>query len=176
MALSIPPISLNEQNPESNFGQVTDILIADLNNPLSALTQTALETRLDETAEEGTEIRRLTVIGDKPQPESAVVDISHKRKYKSARKHIVNFKVDETNDVNYAFLQSMIADSVSNVLAWYIVDEKHFFGGTAGIECSITLDHVIPESNDEVQHIIGTLEWTSNSYPDRTDYPLPSGL
>jgi len=174
MALSIPPFTTNEGSPVVHFGQITDLLLADLGNPLSALTQTALDVRTDNTTVVGTEIRMIPVIGDKPAPESNAVDISHHRKYKTPRKHVINFKIDETDDVNYTFMNKMIEDGVTKVLAWYIVDSSKFYGGKDGIEVSIALDHVIPESGDELETIIGTLEWTSNTYPARADYPLPT--
>lgn len=174
MAMNIPAVSFNEASPEVNFGQIQDVYIAQLDNPLATLLQATLEGRIDNAdAATETAIRKLAVIGDKPQPEATEVSISHDRIYKAPRKHTLNFKVDETDELNYTFMNTMIANSVNTVLIWYRTDNK-FYGGTEGVEASITLDHIIPESLEEPETIVGKVTWTSNTYPSRADYPLPS--
>lgn len=170
--MEVPAFTFSTGSPTVNFGQITKLYITDVGNPLSALTSTELETRIDngDTMTAGA-IRELTVIASKPAPERDSVDISGFRKVRSAPKHTINIKIDETDTVNYDAVKSLV-DGVSTVLVWFQT-RNHFYGGVAGIEASIDLNHIIPESGDELETIEGTLEWEGD-YPQRDSLPLPS--
>jgi len=170
--MDIPALSFDTDNPIIGFGQITDIFITEVGNPLADLLQPTLDARVDNAASVGAEMRKLTVIGDKPAPESSETKISHFRTIHGPRQHTINFRVDETDDTNYNFVRGLIANNVRTVLAWYVVHKKKFHGGLEGIECSIKADFVTPESEEELETIVGTLTFTGN-YPERTDWPLP---
>lgn len=169
----IPKVNFNEGNPDVHFGQIRDILITQINQPLTSYDKAYIESRIDNSGDNDDDIRILTVIGDKPAPESTEIDISHKRKIRSPKTHTLNVRIDETNDQNYSFLQSLEQDGVVKVLMWYTTCDGKFYGGLSGIEASINFDDIIPESVDELQTFNGTLVWRGN-HPDRIDNPLVS--
>jgi len=173
MANEIPVVSFDENAPQVHYGQIRDIMIGNLGYPLTAETKVVIEARIDNSGDVTTPeetLRLLTVIGDKPEPESTVLDISHKRKIKSPRKHTVNIRIDEMNEANYSFLKSLIEGGVSEVAMWYFTD-GHMYGGLTGVQASINLDHVIPESTEELEYITGQLTWQGD-YPARIANPL----
>ena len=173
MANKIPKVAFSESSPVIGFGQVTDVLITELGYPLAELTKEYIESRIANDSDTAGAIRMLTVIGDKPAPESNEIEISHFRKIRSPKTHTINFRVDENNDQNYEFVRQLEEDGISEVLIWYRTNSGKLYGGLNGIEASINIDEVIPESGDELNVLQGTLTWKGN-HPERIDDPLAS--
>lgn len=171
MANQIPKLSFNQANPTVGFGQITDILIAQVEHPFTSMEKAYLESRIANDSDDPSAVRKLTVIGDKPAPESSDIQISHFRNVRSPKKHTINFRIDENNDQNYAFVKSLEELGVEKVLIWYITSSGKIYGGLSGIEASINIDEIIPESGDELSTLNGTLVWKGN-HPERNDNPL----
>jgi len=132
------------------------------------------DTRLDNsTAQPGTGdfyIRSLNIIGSLGAPETNPVDISLSRKGYAPPDFTFNFFVDDVGDLNYAFLQQLIASN-GGVYACWLEGGGYLYGGNTGIVGTLNLTYSIPESNKELVTIPGTLEWTG-SMPARIVSPL----
>jgi len=172
MANKIPPVRFNHASPDVRFGQITDLLIGKVGYPLEALDKDYLLSRINNSVINTPEaLRLLTVVGSKPMPESTEIVISHQRYIRFDRKHVINFIVDETNDINYEFMRQLHSSKLNKVLVWYIQNFKTMYGFFEGVEASLLLDHVIPSEKNELEFISGQLFW-QGKYPMRSSYPL----
>ncbi len=171
MGNTIPPVAFSEASPDIGFGQITDILIAEKGYPLTSFEVDYLNSRISAQSDVAGAIRSLTVIADKPAPESSDIEISHFRKIRTPKVHTINARIDETNDQNYSFVQKLEQDGIVEVLIWYRTNSGKLYGGLNGIEASINFDEIIPESGDELNTFHGTFTWKGN-HPDRIDDPL----
>jgi hypothetical protein len=115
-------------------------------------------------------IRTLHVIGSKPVPASDEKEISLGRKVTGKKTHIVNFKVDETNDTNHEFLRQN--ECGGNYLFWYETVEGLMFGGNEGIEASMLMDMDIPEALTDLIMFTGKIEWKSKFTEERIASPI----
>lgn len=167
----LPIVEFDECNPEINGGQISKIYITNIGFPLVDWTN-VLEwnLRLDNSAVGADAIRTLHVIGSKPVPSADEKEISLGRKLKGSKTHIINVKVDETNDINHEFLRKM--ECGGTYLMWYETLEGKLFGGTEGIKSSAFLDMVIPESGTDIITNEGKFEWKSKFTEERIVSPL----
>lgn len=166
----IPKVVFNDAKPNVNFGQIRDVYVAELGNPLTAMTKSHLESRINNAGDNADDLRALTVIGSKEAPESSEINLSHDRTYRTPKMHTISARIDETNEQNYLFMQRLHERGINRLLMWF-ADDKFFFGGLQGVEVSVDINHVIPESNEEVQYFEMTLKWKGN-FPERNLNPL----
>lgn len=157
---NLPAISADFCAPNTTFGQVPEIYIGYPNQPFDDVSDLAEWTlRVDNTTlADLTLIRKLHVIGSKPKAASTELEFSQGRKVYTTKKHTLPFKVDETDAVNYAFLQFVDANP-GRVYALWFTGGKYLFGGDDGVYCTISLDLVIPENKEELQYFDGVASW-----------------
>lgn len=167
-----PKLKVSFCNPTLTLGRITRIYIGNLANPLADWTSlTEWNNRLDnDTEDDLTKIRFLTVVGSKPKPERSKIEYSENRTLYTTPDHSIPFKVDETSQENYAFLQFLDENPNYQPAIWY-PDAKHLYGGNSGIAAKITMDHIIPENDNELSYFEGVIEWTG-IHPDRIVNPL----
>ncbi|MCA9497132.1 MAG: hypothetical protein KC589_09375 [Nanoarchaeota archaeon] len=167
----LPIVSFDECNPEINGGQVSKLYITNVGYPLTDVTD-AVEwgTRLDNAGAGNDAIRTLHVVGSKPAPSGDEKEISLGRKLKGSKTHIVNFKIDETNDVNHEFLRKLECGGTFKF--WYETLEGKIFGGNEGIDASFFVDMVIPEAATDIIINEGKAEWKAKFTEERNDSPL----
>lgn len=170
--VKLPKVTADFCAPDINFGEVSRIMLANLGNPMANVEDLAEWTaRLDndDVADE-TKIKHLYVIGDKPAPESSELALSAGRKVYTDKKHTVNIKVDETGDDNYALIKWLEENVGQTILIWYVAG-KYIYGGNSGIEATLTLDDVIPESDEELNTFVGAAKY-EGGHPDRHLNPM----
>jgi hypothetical protein len=166
----LPPVDFDICNPQVKFGQISTIYITNIGNPLTDETDgTEWYTRLNLLAANPAKIIALDVIGSKPVAEATIIDISKNRKVQGNKNHTVNIKIDDLSQANYEMMRAF--ECGKTLLVWYETLEGELFGGAAGIEASILLNHMIPESANDLQDIEGTLTWRSKFHPCRTTMP-----
>lgn len=170
----LPEVSFDLCNPDVHFGQISDVFITNIGNPLTDETdplEWAARLALDQS--NPAKIIQLQGIGDKPAAEANVIEISKGRKVSGNKNHTVNFRIDEVSDKNYEMMRKFECNK--SVLAWYKTYEGKLYGGRFGVHSagvSIAFNHVIPENAAELETLPGTLTWKSKFHPCRTDYPL----
>jgi len=168
---TLPPVSFDECQPETNGAQVAKIYITNIGNPLADWTNILeWQARLDNTASAADSILTLHVVGSKPVPSSTEKEISLGRKVTGKKTHILPFKIDETNDINHEFLRQN--ECGGSYLIWYETLEGKLFGGTEGIIVSLLLDMNIAESSEELIQNEGKFEWKSKFTEERINSPL----
>jgi hypothetical protein len=169
-------VSFNECAPEVHFGEIEKIYLwTDSTTPPFA-TQAAYDSlaewsaHLDNSGAAVDDIRYLTVIGEMPEPEQTETPISGDRTVVGYKKFTVNFEIDETNNINYAF----ILDSECNgkFKANFETADNMIYGGYQGLDVSIKLNQVIPKTRQEVVKIIGKMTWSSKNHPFRQLFTL----
>lgn len=167
----LPDVDFDLCNPEFHYGQISDVFITNVGNPLDDETDgTEWQERLDLTASNPARIIRLLGIGDKPAAESTETEASYGRTAYGSKTHTVNFRIDEVSDLNYEMMRKFECNKT--VLMWYKTFEGKIYGGASGIKATIKFDHVIPESSSELETLTGTLKWKAKHHPCRTDWPL----
>lgn len=168
-----PEVLFDYCAPVTGFGEINYIYVA------SAADNTYLDDwsslsewtdRLSQDGVVGTEIRKLTVIGNKPAPEYQEIEMSLNRKRVSTKMHTVAFRIDEITDENYAALRQFECGGTFRI--WYEDYAGYLYGGNAGIEATIKADHVIPESSQELQYFEGTVTWEAKYHPERIESPM----
>lgn len=168
---ALPEVEFDLCNPDVHFGQISDVFITNIGNPLTDETDAAEWTaRLALGTSDPARIIQLYGIGSKPAAESNVIEISKGRKVTGNKNHTVNFKIDEVSDKNYEMMRKFECNKT--VLVWYKTYEGMIYGGASGIQASINFNHVIPESASELETLEGTLTWKAKFHPCRTVWPL----
>lgn len=168
---ALPAVEFDLCNPKFAFGQVSDVFITNIGNPLADETDPAeWQDRLDLAQSDPAKIIRLLGIGDKPVAESQETPASYGRTAYGPKNHTVNFRIDEVSDTNYEMMRKFECNKT--VLMWYKTFEGKIYGGKSGIKATLKFDHVIPENASELEQLTGTLKWQSKFHPCRTDWPL----
>lgn len=166
-AQALPETEFNLCSPETNFGEIEEILVTNIGNPLVDENDPAeWATRFALSATDPTKITRLFVVGSKPAPEGASIMISRDTEIPSPKTHTIPFKIFETNQKNYEFLRTL--ECGKKLLVWYKTADGALYGGAKGIEVSITMNEIIPESRQELTYFEGSLKWKSKHHPCRT--------
>lgn len=174
----VPVVSFDECSPEINSGQLQVMYVGNRNNPFVSWTDlTEWSSRLSNTSTDSSAIRTMFIIGGWPLPERAEKIISLNRTIYQEGKHTINFKIDETNAINHEMLRSFECGGQYSV--WVATgqigdDGKLIWGGNEGIEASLQIGQVVPESTDENITYEGTLKFTSKFTPERTGTDLIS--
>lgn len=171
----LPEAEANYCAPDVNFGQVGRVFFTTIGNPLTLVTDLVeFEARIANTdavpgTPDLTSIRYVNTVGGKPAPNRPELTISRDRKVYPAAEHTVNITIDETSEVNYNLLKE-IEENGGQFLIWYEAG-KYIYGGNAGIQATLILDDIIPDSNEELNTFVGTIKWKGN-HPDRALSPF----
>jgi hypothetical protein len=170
---TLPVVSFNDCAPELNAGNITYIYITNVGNPLTNwLDETEWSARIDNDSTDSAAIRRLRVIGSKPAPEKTETVISGDRTYYGKANHTLEIRSDETNAINHEALRDL--ECGGEYLVWYETIGGLRWGGNEGIQASVKLDEVIPESSGEFINFVGQVKWKSKFTPERTEVALIS--
>lgn len=168
---AVPVWSFSECNPAVLEGQITDIFVANIGNPLNDWTNVAeWAARVSNTDPSASAIRHLTVIGDQPAPEVQQKVISHKRTITITKKRTINIKIDDNTDINYNAMRTL--ECGGSFLIWYLTNAGKLYGGNSGIKASIDLSEVIPEATEENTLLQGTIKWDAKISPPRINAPF----
>ena len=165
--------------PDWNEGGIPNIYFTNIGYPItategdSAAIRAEFLARISNSSVAANAIRQLTTLGDKPAPTKTEIQLSANRKIVTSKEHVINFVIDETNLTNYGFLRTL--ECGLKYLCWF-VNGKYMNGGDAqfvdGIEVSVTLDDIIPQSDKELNTYVGTITWSSKISPTKMLNPL----
>jgi len=177
--LEVPDFSFNDNcDPEQNESEICDILftIEDPENAGEALggpTDWTLApdwaTAIDNTGT-GT-VRRLTVLGDLPEPEQEIRIASKRRKVMGPKNFTLNGTIDDVTDANYDAARILECGGV--VRMWYATIGGKLYGGQEGIKASITKANMpLDRGQNTFERIELQFQWEHSCHPPRTDNPL----
>jgi hypothetical protein len=170
---TLPVFLFDDCSPELNAGNITWLYTTNRGNPLTDWTDEAeWAARIDNDSTDSAAIRRIRVIGSKPAPDKPETVISGDRTYYGKASHVIDFRADETNAINHEALRQM--ECGQDILLWYETIGGLRWGGNEGIEASIKLDEVIPESSSEFINFVGQAKWKAKFTPERIDVALIS--
>lgn len=169
--VTLPVVGADFCAPVTNFGGITKIYLANIGNPLTNVEDlTEWNSRLSNTGTTGTEIRTLHVVASKPAPEKSEIEFSLGRKLYTPKSHTIPVKIDEVNDENYELIKWLEDNVGQSILMWHN-GGKYMYGGNGGIVATLTLDNIIPESDEELNTFDGLLTF-EGGHPDRHINPL----
>lgn len=115
-------------------------------------------------------VRRLIVIGDKPESESTTRTVSKGRKVPGKRTHTINADVDDVNNTNYDFMRRLQCGSTVNM--WYATASK-IYGGANGFTANVTKANPILERGAESYSLFRfQFQWDNACDPPRADNPF----
>lgn len=164
----LPVVSFDDCLPQLNSSEIEDLFLAKAT--AAAFTDWTdpeeWADRLAQTGVTGTEIRRLTGIGDKPAPADTEKTVSKQRNVVTDRTHTLNFTIDDTNNTNYEAARQMQCGG--KYLAWYKTRGMKQYGGNAGILVTVK-SVVVLGRGDEHELIQLTLTWKNKFDPERDD-------
>lgn len=171
-AESLPPVDFDFCDPEVKLSEITRIFLAKVGAAdFSDWTQAEeWEQRVSETETDIDAIRCLTVIGDKPAPNTTKKDISGGRKFNTRKDHTINATVDEVTPANHAFLQAV--ESGKRYKMWYETAGGFMFGGNSGIAIEISGDMLLPRGAGETMSYAYVITWVSPTTEQRCTSPI----
>lgn len=169
---NIPAVSFAECNPEINLSQIAKLHIAQPDAAdFTDWTQAAeWTTRISDTSTDVDAIRSLTVIADKPLPETGSKTISGGRIVTTDKKHTINFEIDESNATNHEFARG--GKCMKQVKFWYETIGGKLFGGNKGIKATFAVDMTLSRAEGDIILYPGTLKWSSQDLEERTTSPI----
>jgi hypothetical protein len=170
-AASLGAVSFDACAPERHFGEISKLYLwVD-----SATPPFANQAQYDSAAHWNThlnnsgvaidDIRELTVIGEKPEPEQTETPISGDRTVIGYKKHTVNMEVDETNETNYNFL--LVSECNGKYKANYQTADGIIYGGYKGIDVTLKMNETIPKERTAVVKYVIKMSWSSKHHPFR---------
>jgi hypothetical protein len=170
-AAELPATSFSICAPNTNFGQIAKIYIANDGYPLTDENDLAeWQARAALAQSDPARIMELSVIGDHPLPAANEIPLSRGRITNGAKDRVINLTIDETNQTNYEMMRAF--ECGKTVRAWYETYGGLLYGGTEGILGSITLGEVITANTTELITFQGTFKWKSKFSPCRTESPM----
>lgn len=103
-SVALPETEFNLCSPETNFGEIEEIAVTNIGNPLTDENDLAeWSTRWALLNTDPTKITRLFVVGSKPAPEGSSIVISRDTEIPSPKTHTISFKIFETNQKTMIF-------------------------------------------------------------------------
>lgn len=166
----LPVVEFSECAPETNAAQIRNLYMTNPGNPFTDWNDPSeWAARVDNSSTNADAIRQLIVIASKPRPEKTEKKISHSRIINGKKNHVVNVKIDETNQTNYEMLRKLECGGTKSM--WYET-EKYMYGGNDGIDASFNLDDVIEEDETALEQFEGEMKWTAAFHPERIPSPL----
>ncbi len=168
---TLPVVNFNNCAPEINASEIEEIFMGKADDAAFADWSDAAEwaTRLSQSATTAGKIRRLSVIGDKPAPNTVKKTVSKQRELVTKRTHTINFDVDETNDDNYDAMRQVQCGGL--YLIWYKTRGGYLYGGDSGILMSLdAFDLLARGDEDEKFQYTGT--WEDKFDPERIASPI----
>lgn len=165
---SVADVSFVDCAPATHYGEISKLYIVDADFPgfvdVSDIAEWA-----GKYGESGDGlIRILTVIGDLPEPETTEIPRSGDRVVSGFKTFNLSFTIDETNDINYAFLRTL-EQCPGKFIMWFETSDGLFFGGDKGIDVSIKLNMVIPRERTALLTFVGKATWKALTSPCRIE-------
>jgi hypothetical protein len=169
----LPVLEFSDCAPAIKSGRLTRMYMS--NEDFTDITDISeWNTRLSNTSSDADAVREFTIIGDKPAPESTQIEISDGRFAALSKTHVVNIEIDELSDDTFEALR--ILECGGNRKVWFGDSAGYLYGHpddvNNGISASIILNHIIPQSLEELQKFVGTATWKYQFHWARVASPL----
>lgn len=167
-----PAVDFSDCNPSINAAQIKNIYVTNPGYPLANWEDPSeWAARVSNSSSTVSAIRRYTVIGSKPRPTSTIKKISHDRSIAGTKQHVLNIKIDETNDMNYENIVRA-SECGGQRQMWYETMGGKLYGGNEGIPSSIVIDDVIVEDLEDIERFEGEITWSAKFHPERISSPI----
>lgn len=179
----IPAVSFEDCNPSIFSSELQEMYVGRSDavdfDDVTAAEQWTARVSQDGTVPEGSTyavkdlLRKLTIIGDIPAPQKTTRQISGGREVVTEVKYVVNFEIDDVTDENWQFAQKVqCGKGAYPVKAWPVSKSGHVLGGDSGISGKMAIDHILDRGADGIMRLVGTLTFTTTSFPNRDEFPL----
>lgn len=168
---SLEPVSFNTCAPEYHWGEISKIYVGPADMAAFQIDNLANWTsRLSDTVAD--KIRTLIGIGEMPEPEVTEVATSGDRKAYSARQYTLSFTIDETNEINYEWMQ--MTGCNTNYQFWFETSDGLLYSDSPslGLEGTVVFHQIIPRLRTELVTFVGTFKWQSYFAPHRLVSPM----
>jgi len=166
----VPPISMDECNPEVDFCEIDKVYLCAINNPLSDWTDASeWATRIDNSGGLPSDIREFWVSGELPEPERTSTEIDNERDVWSPMKFSITLQVYESNLTNYDAIRFLQCGG--EYLMWFSCG-NNMYGSTDGVEVNIKADYIITKGAKEANYFQLVITWDAEHLPERITNPL----
>ncbi len=167
----LPPVNFDLCLPEVNPSEIEELYVATPDAaPFGDVTDPAeWADRLDQSATTAGKIRRFLVVGDKPAASDQKKTISKNREILTDATHVINFEIDETNDVNYDAVRQIQCQQSWRI--WWKTRGNKNYGGNEGILVNMAIRDVLGRG-DEIEKFVGTATWKSKFDAPRVTSPI----
>lgn len=173
-------MNFNDCSPEWNEGEVHHVYLYGVGYPVVADPKTdpaafiaEMAARVSNTSAAANAIRRLTVLGEKPEAETNKIQMSNDREITTFKKHTLSFKVDELSQENNDAMRQM---ECQNQYLMMFENGQLIYGGSDhigdGIPCTVTVNLVIPPDRTALTYWQCQAVWKDKYHPDMCVNPL----
>ena len=173
--------AFDECSPEWAAGEIGRVFLFGIGYPIANDPKTdpagflaAVNARMSNTSAAANAIRVLTVIGEKPEPETNIIKMSNNREIVTTKKHQIVFDIDEMSQENRDAIRQL--ECGNKFLMMFESGEKLLWGGSDhigdGIEGSFIANLVIPRDRSGLTYYRCTFTWEDKFHPDSVESPL----
>ena len=120
------------------------------------------------TNQSGAGIKHLTVIGDKPLPETASRTVSKGRVIPGLGTHTVNFDIDDVTPENYTLMRR--AQCGGRWVMWYAT-KRFIYGGAKGFSANVVNAGEVLQRGDNYTVLSFIMNWKAQQSPPRAANP-----
>jgi hypothetical protein len=164
----VPDVAFDLCNPTRRFGEIQQILVAQVGQPMTTGDAAEITTRLGALAGAAEKMVVLKGYGDMPAATGEPNRISSLYTVTPPKQRTVNFTILDLNDTNYEFLRKLDKCG-GRYLFWFVTADGDMFGGedfVEGVEADATANYIIPASDQESATGTLTINWTG-AMPER---------
>jgi len=176
--LELPVFVFSDCAPVQNESEVNFVYVTieDPENPGEALGGPAdwtlaedWATAIDNSAAD--KVRKLTVIGDLPEPEQEIRIVSNRRRIPGKKVFTLNATVDDVSDENYNAMRALECYPIVRI--WYGNIGGKLYGGQEGIRASIVKANApLDRGQNTYERIEYGFLFESTCHPPRIENPI----
>lgn len=170
----LPEVDFNECSPQLLDGEITELLVANGDQPFANINDPAEHSaRVNNAGVGASAVRKLLMIGSFTSDFGTERPIPGGRISYGKNTYTLNGKIYDNNQTNYDFIRSTACNS--QFLVWPITSNGIILGGNNGISVVLKGKGDIPESRDDFWTLEIQGKYTATRMPLRDDYVMASG-
>jgi hypothetical protein len=166
---SVAAVDFDLCAPEWHYGEVSKVYIGPTTIPTFDSTSLAVwNFYLDDTVAD--KIRTLITLGDMPESASTETPMAGGLIAYGLKKFVLNFQIDQTGDINYAFFQMLECPGKRKL--WFETSDGMLYGGDEGLLVTIKINQVIPTEKTAPVKFMAVATWDALHSPARFQSPM----
>lgn len=170
--IPMPIVVFDFCNPAIILSEIKTVYLAKTNTPdfFDWSDRNEWQGRVSETSNEIEALRPITVVGDKPLPQTTIRVISNRRKVATDKVHVINCTIDDVSDNNHGFMVNMRGGRYMKI--WYETLGGYMYGGAKGIYAFVQIEMTLARGPGEIATLILIATWNNLTTELRSISPM----